>query len=533
MKNSKIFLTLLVGTLLFIIGCTSSMSRREPLDIRAFKIEPTREEENKLKIVLGVKDFEGLFSEEYRSDTLLTTEERKRWRDMGVKSFPDALASYLQARNIVLDATRAGLENADLILEGKLHKFCTDTNFSSTQVQAIYAPVTFDNWKVKAEIDADFRLSTPNGRKVAEFKVALQMPEVVERREKIGITINPSILPPLVEEKLNKSCRNFFKEVLYDVESKFLEERSDFSFLERPDLGEAQNQSDELLTGKPRNQWAVVIGISRYFRGGAMFPDLQFADRDANEFCNFLMSPEGGGFKKDRVLLLTNAEATYSSIRHALFTFLKDAQSDDLVIIYFSGHGAPDPDRPDNLYLIPYDVEPDNLSGSAFPMWDIEKVLWKTIMSQRVIVLADACHSAGVSPEYGTKGVKIEASENVYNKYFRRLAHIRPGRVVFSSSNGYEQSLESTKWDRHGVFTWALLKALKGEADGFTHGTEKDNIVSLHEMIEYVKYQVENETNSKQHPFLSASPKYDTELPLAIVSNKSQEKLTSYNKGLK
>lgn len=69
------------------------------------------------------------------------------------------------------------------------------------------------------------------------------------------------------------------------------------------------------------------------------------------------------------------------------------------------------------------------------------------------------------------------------------------------------------------VFTWALLKALKGEADGLTPGTEKDNIVSLQEVIEYVKYQVENETNCKQHPFLSASPKYDTELPLAVVSN--------------
>lgn len=523
MKNSKIFLTLLVGTLLFLIGCSSSMHMTQPLDVRKFKIEASKEEGDQLRVVLGVKDFDGLFSEEYRSDVLLTTEERKRWRDMGVKSFPDAISTYLKERNIVLDTTRVNFETADLILEGDIHKFRTDTNFTTTQVYALYAPLAFDNWKVKSEIDTDFRLLLPNGHEVSKFKIVMQMPELVEKREKLGMTINPSVLPPLVEEKVSNSCRNFFKEVLYDIESKVIEAKQNISSIERPDLGKAQNQSDELLTGKPRNQWAVVIGISRYFRGGAKFPDLQFADRDANEFCNFLMSPDGGGFKKDRVLLLTNTEATYSSIRHALFTFLKDAQSDDLVIIYFSGHGAPDPDRPDNLYLIPYDVEPGNLSGSAFPMWDIEKVLWKTIMAQRVIVLADACHSAGVAPEYGTKGIKVESGENVYSRYFSRLAHIRPGRVVFSSSNGYEQSLESTKWDRHGVFTWALLKALKGEADGFHHGTEKDNIVSLHEMIEYVKYQVENETAGKQHPFLSASPKYDTELPLSAVSNKIQE----------
>lgn len=524
MKNSKIFLTLLVGTLLFMMGCSSSMHITQPLDIRKFEIEASKEKGEQLRIVLGVNDFDGLFSEEYRSDTLLTTEERKRWRDMGVKSFPDAIASYLLNRNTVLDVKRIGLEAADIVLEGKLNKFSNNMNFITSVVPTIYGPpLYFDTWKLNSVIEADFRLVTPNGSEVAKFEITKQMPELVEKQQRITTSFDPSKMPPLVEEKVSKVSRAFFKDVLCDIESKILEEKSRIPFLERPDLANAQNLSDELLTGKPRNQWAVVIGVSRYFRGGAKFPDLQFADRDANEFCNFLMSPDGGGFKKDRVLLLTNTEATYSSIRHALFTFLKDAQSDDLVIIYFSGHGAPDSDRPDNLYLIPYDVEPDNLSGSAFPMWDIEKVLWKTIMAQRVIVLADACHSAGVAPEYGTKGIKVESSEDVYSSYFRRLAHIRPGRVVISSSNGYEQSLESIKWDRHGVFTWALLKALKGEADGFLHGTEKDNIVSLHEMIEYVKYQVENETAGKQHPFLSASPKYDTELPLAVVSNKIQE----------
>ena len=525
MKIGNLFFILVVVISLSMTGCTATTRLSQPLDIRKFKIEQSKGGKDPLRIVVGVKDFDGLFSEEYRSDSLLLTEDRKRWRDMGVKTFPDTIASYLRTKNVVLDTVRSGFEASDIILEAELKKFRQDLDFETTMITTIYGPpLYFDTWKINSMIDGNFRLITSNGREVAKFTIKKQMPELVEKRHRVVQAIDPSRMPPVVEEKVNKVSRAFFKEVLIEVESKILEAKSKFSFLERPDLAKAQNLSDKLLIDKPRNQWAVVIGISRYFRGGEMFPDLQYADRDAIEFGKFLISPEGGGFKKDRVLLLTNADATYSSIRHALFTFLKDAQSEDLVIIYFAGHGAPDPDRTDNLYLIPYDVEPDNLSGSALPMWDIEKVLWKTILAQRVIVFIDSCHSAGVAIAYGTRGTKAAPADSIYNRYFRRLSHIRPGRVVFSSSNGYEPAFESAKWNKHGVFTWALLKALNGEADGIIPGTKKDQIVSLQEAIEYVKDLVVKETKGKQHPFLSASPKYDTELPLSVVSNRVQKK---------
>lgn len=501
-------------------GCSSTMEITQPLDIRNFKIESIKKEQEPLRLVIGIKDFEGLFSEQYRSDEFLTTEERKRWRDMGVKVFPDAIAAYLRKRNIVLDATRTRIEAVDVVLEGTLHEFRNDLCFSSTIVYAMYAPVNFDTWRMTSKINAEFRLVTPLGKELAKFTIVKEMPEFTEKRQRVYQQFSPTKLPPDVEAKADKLCRNFFRTVLEEIGSKIVEHSSKFEFLQRPDFSKAQNLSEELLTGKPRNQWAVVIGISRYMRGGEIFPDLQFAHRDASEFCNFLMSPEGGGFKKDRILLLTDMEANYAAIRRAFFTFLKDAQPEDLVIIYFSGHGAPDPDRPNNLYLIPCDVDPQNIAGSALPMWDIEKVLWKTVEAQRVIVFIDACHSAGatLNEEYGSKG--INKRMNIYDHYFRRLSHIRPGRVVFSSSNGYEQSLESNRWGNgHGVFTWALLEALKGKADGYIPGTRKDNIISLQEVIRYVTHKVEEETKGKQHPFLSASPKYDPELPLAVVPN--------------
>ena len=37
-------------------------------------------------------------------------------------------------------------------------------------------------------------------------------------------------------------------------------------------------------------------------------------------------------------------------------------------MIYYAGHGAPDPGRPDNLYLLPTDTNLDALAATGFPI---------------------------------------------------------------------------------------------------------------------------------------------------------------------
>ena len=49
---------------------------------------------------------------------------------------------------------------------------------------------------------------------------------------------------------------------------------------------------------------AIIIGISDYADDG--IPDLQFADRDAESFAVWLLSPAGGSIPAEQVKLLTN-----------------------------------------------------------------------------------------------------------------------------------------------------------------------------------------------------------------------------------
>jgi hypothetical protein len=62
------------------------------------------------------------------------------------------------------------------------------------------------------------------------------------------------------------------------------------------------------------DRWAIIVGISRYRYHGW---NLRYADRDAEELQNVLLTPSGGNFKKEFICKLTNEEATTANITRA------------------------------------------------------------------------------------------------------------------------------------------------------------------------------------------------------------------------
>jgi uncharacterized caspase-like protein len=77
------------------------------------------------------------------------------------------------------------------------------------------------------------------------------------------------------------------------------------------------------------------------------------------------------------------------------------------------------------------------------------------------------------------------------------------------SCMGNELSLES-RGVRQGVFSHYLLRGLKGEGDN-----NKDRIVSVVELFDYVDNNVKRFTHGKQNPVISGN--YDETLPIAVV----------------
>jgi len=265
--------------------------------------------------------------------------------------------------------------------------------------------------------------------------------------------------------------------------------------------GPSGTTSQALAAPRVDQRWAVVIGVSDY--RSSDIPDLRFARADAQAVYDFLTSPAAGPFEPDHVLFLADAEATGAKLREALFVFLQQADWDDLVFIYYAGHGAPDPSRPDNLYLLPHDADLNALAATGFPMWDVKTALRRQIQAERVIVVADACHSAGTADG----GVVGGSDGNAIAGGFAQL--FSPSRrLMMTAADTNEFSLEDARWEGHGVFTYFLLEGLRGGGDADANG-----IVTFSELFDFVSTRVVASTQGRQNPQRSGFG----DVPLAVV----------------
>ncbi len=236
--------------------------------------------------------------------------------------------------------------------------------------------------------------------------------------------------------------------------------------------------------------WAVVVGVDTYTN----LPHLKYAVKDANAFNDLLL--DNNLVSSKNIFLATDKHATLTKLRTILGTELKKkAGQDDLVIIYFAGHGATERDSrsPDGdgieKYLLPYDADPNNLYATALPMREISHIL-NRINSDRLIFIADACYS-GAS---GGRTVPLQGlRSNLSDDFLNRIASGK-GRVIMTASGPNEVSVEDDELE-HGVFTYHLMEAIKGKAD-----YDKDGFVTVDEAYKYVSEEVPNATDQQQHP---------------------------------
>jgi uncharacterized caspase-like protein len=284
-------------------------------------------------------------------------------------------------------------------------------------------------------------------------------------------------------------------------------------------------------------KFAVLIGVSEYKYNEGGLGDLSYAHRDAEALRDFLKSPNGGDFRDEDILYLVNDQATLATVSDALKRFLTKAGPNDLIYLFLAGHGAPDPYDPQRLYFLLHDTKVADIPRTAFPMDRLREFLDQQKSQARLICFLDTCHSAGISKPrpaaggkptggstapgrgIGAKGVGVKppgapagqtAASADFNFYDRRLFQEKAWAVITSSGRD-ETSQESPSWGQgHGVFTWALLEGLRGEAD-----ENRDCVVSAGEIFKYVTERVRRETGNRQNP--QSLPGANTALVIAAM----------------
>jgi hypothetical protein len=227
---------------------------------------------------------------------------------------------------------------------------------------------------------------------------------------------------------------------------------------------------------------ALVIGNSEY--DDASLARLITPSEDVNDLASLLKSPDIGGF--DEVLTLVNEAAT--TVRKAVARLFKEKSPDDLLLLYFSGHGVLDDQG--HLYLAVKDTERDLLSGTAIPANFITGEMDRS-RSKRQVLVFDCCHSGAFAR--GSKGV-VGASVGTAS-VFEGTGY---GRVVLTATDATQYAWEGDQiigQADNSVFTHFMIQGLQtGEAD-----QDHDGRITLDELYDYVYAQVVA-TTPKQTP---------------------------------
>jgi uncharacterized caspase-like protein len=249
----------------------------------------------------------------------------------------------------------------------------------------------------------------------------------------------------------------------------------------------------------PATRWAVVVGISTYqFTGQGGLTDLPFAQDDATQFAAHLRQ---AGWSADHIKCLTNAEATERNIRIALESWLTKARSGDTILLFWAGHGYPDPDDPEKVYFACYDTD-IRVPATGYRMDQIRRAIEER-QARNVVIIADTCH-AGKLITRGDRGVSVVSTVRTMEKQNA----VPKGWVFMVSADADRQAVEHSSW-RNGAFTHCLLDGLGGKADGFQSVGRKDGRVTLGELRAYLTSTMPEETQrvlgAAKHPLITTS----------------------------
>jgi hypothetical protein len=238
----------------------------------------------------------------------------------------------------------------------------------------------------------------------------------------------------------------------------------------------------------PGRRHALVVGVGSYPQGGTgSVPALEFAASDAEALANLLTTR--AGFPSQGVTLLRDGEATRQRVLDAIRSLRTQANEQDVVLVYFSGHGttAPGPDGRSHYYLIPHDGRLGDLAGTALRD-DVVEELVGQIPAKQVVIFLDACFSGRAGQVARVKGVSPGAAAPTAGGIFVEAAQ---GRVVISASRADQPSIEDPA-TRHGVFTHFLLEGLGGGAD-----LDRDGKITVLEAFQYLSAKVREYTQQR------------------------------------
>lgn len=238
--------------------------------------------------------------------------------------------------------------------------------------------------------------------------------------------------------------------------------------------------------------YAVLIGIETYQK--QEISSVQFAQADAAAMKDLLVQELG--VPTENVTVWLDFEATRSVFENDLPHLIRQLAPGDRFIFFYAGHGffANGTNR-----LTTWDTHPGNLAGTTV---SLEEVLLKPLKDQQGVdslVFIDACAADLKTSLVQARDIVSDLTPSEFEALVRSTDH----SAAFFACSPNQKAYPSDAL-QHGIWTYHLIQALQGDAEG---ALDRDRWVTGDSLKNYLAVAVpayvrENTTiQAEQRPY--------------------------------
>jgi WD40 repeat protein len=237
--------------------------------------------------------------------------------------------------------------------------------------------------------------------------------------------------------------------------------------------------------------YVLAIGANRF----ADIPaernaNLLYAGRDAEMVVKVLRENATGLFGNVYTKLLNDRQESKPTKQEILksLSFITQAGAQDTVVVFLASHGFSD--KAGNYYFLPLDAKVTDIdsvllgkdtTGKAASLvsWqEFFEVIRRT--AGRRLLIVDTCEAKNMAGTFDAHSLKKRSAASMF--------------ALMVASQGNEKSQEYGD-KRHGLFTYALLEGLRGQAD-----IDHDGRVTLEEAFRFAVPMVERLRDKQEGP---------------------------------
>ncbi len=235
------------------------------------------------------------------------------------------------------------------------------------------------------------------------------------------------------------------------------------------------------------NTYALIIGNENY----KYVEPVGYALADATTFARYCKNTLGIPMRN----IIAVQDVTRGELRRTIKEmqgFFEDDGDNKSLVVYYAGHGIPDPKNADSM-ILPVDASASD-PESCYSVQEFYNTLGE-FGAKNVVVFMDACFTGATR-----KGTQMVASRAGVD-FVRSQVEPRGNTVVISATSANETAQPYNE-KGHGIFTYYLLEKLQSSQGNVSLGDLADYVTTK------VKSQSMHATGKKQVPSTLISPTF-------------------------